>query len=413
MNNCRRHVTLAFFLIVVAFLFSSCVGTTGSSPSTPASTLVSGVVVDNGPALVNANVVVEDSLGAQKTATTATDGSYSVDVSSLTAPFVLTATGNIGSTAVTLVSVEDVVTVSATNTINITPWTTAIAAALSTTGKAQDLNAMANKQTIVSSLTAVDTYTKTLLAPTLVAAGYTATQGPIGTAFTVNGTGYDSIYSNLVVGTTATHAVFMADLTATPCGTGELTNCVAYSDPGTQTVTNPNICGSDIATGAPIPCDSNLAVTATPPSWPQITMSQAYTFGCVGCIFWGNADNFSTTPTQTPLTLTGITPVSGGSGGGGGGGGGGGTGGPYYWDNWTCGSSSQCASLMGGYTGSTGPMCTLSDCTAWGNKFIPGGYSCSTTPIYTESTGTPANGVCAQNGVDFREKLKRSARTLQ
>jgi hypothetical protein len=413
MNNCRRQVTLAVFLIMVAVLFSSCVGTGSSSSNPPAgSTLVSGVVVDNGPALTNATVVINDSLGAQKTTTTATDGSYSIDVSSLTAPFVLTATGNVGSTAVTLWSVEDVVTASTTNTVNITPWTTAIAAALSSTGKAQDLNAMANKQTILSDLTQVDAYTKTLLAPTLVEAGYTATQGPIETAFTANGTGYDSIYANLAVGTTATNAVFMADLTATPCGTGETTNCVAYSDPGTQTVTDPNICGSDIASGAPILCDSNLAPTAAPPSWPQITMSQAYTFGCVGCIFWGNADNFSQTPTQTPLTLTGITPTSGGSGGGGGGGGGGGTGGPYYWDNWTCGSSSQCASLMGGYTGSTGPMCTLSDCTAWGNKFIPGGYSCSTTPIYTESTGTPANGVCAQNGVDFRQKLKKSARTL-
>src|SRR3984885_11566965 len=410
MKNCRRCTTLALFLITVAVLFPSWVKTTGSiNPSPPASTLVSGVVVDNGPALVNANIAIEDSLGAQKTTTSATDGSYSIDVSSLTAPFVLTATGNSGNTPVTLVSVEDVVTASATNTVNITPWTTAIAAALSSTGKAQDLNAMANKQTILSDLTEVDAYIKTLLAPTLVEAGYAATQGPIGTAFTANGTGYDSIYANLVVGTTATQAVFMADLTATPCATWQTTNCVAYSDPGTQTVTNPNICGSDIATGAPIPCDSNLALTATPPSWSQITMSQAYTFGCVGCIFWGNADNFSQTPTQTPLTLTGITPVSGGSGGGGGGG----TGGPYYWDNWTCGSSSQCAELMGGYTGSTGPMCTLSDCTAWGNKFIPGGYSCSTTPIYTESTGTPVNGVCAQNGVDFRQKLKRSALTLE
>jgi len=236
------------------------------------------------------------------------------------------------------VSAEDVVTASVTNIINITPWTTAIAAALSTTGKAQDLDAMANKQAIVSSLTAVDNYTKTLLAPTLVAAGYTATQGPIATTFAADGTGYDSIYANLIVGTTATHAVFMADLTATPCGTGELTHCVAYSDPGTQTITNPNICGSDIATGAPIPCDANIPVTSTPPNWPQITMSQAYTFGCIGCIFWGNADNFTQTPTQTPITLTGLTPVAGGTGGGGGGGG---NSGDWIY-TWNCNGDAEC-----------------------------------------------------------------------
>jgi hypothetical protein len=402
MKNWQRQATLAVFSIMVAALFSSCTGTSGSgsSASQAAATKVSGVVVGNGPALSNATIVLKDSLGAQKNTTTAVDGTYTIDVSSLTAPFVLTATGNIAGKAVTVVSLEDAVTPSVTNTINITPWTTAIAAALSSNGKAQSLDAMANKQSIVSSLTAVDNYTKTLLAPTLVAAGYAATQGPIATAFAADGTGYDSIYSNLVVGTTATHAVFMADLTATPCGTGQLTHCVAYSDPGTQTITNPNICGSDIATGAPIPCDSSMALTATPPLWPQITLSQAYTFGCMGCIFWGNADSFTQTPTQTPLTLTGITPVSGGNGGGGGGGGGGGS--TYYWANWNCGSSSQCASLLGAYSGSAGPMCAIGDCTAWGNEFIANGYKCSTTPNSSNRTpGTPQNGLCFQKGHDF------------
>jgi|HubBroStandDraft_2_1064218.scaffolds.fasta_scaffold28095_2 hypothetical protein len=400
MKNCSRNATLAVFSIMVAVLFSGCTGTSGTGTSTSAAaTKVAGVVVNNGPALSNATVLIKDSLGAQKNTTTAVDGTYTIDVSGMTAPFVLTATGNSAGKAVTVVSVEDVVAPSVTNTINITPWTTAIAAALSSNGKAQSLDAMANKQTILSSLTAVDNYTKTLLAPTLVEAGYAATQGPIATAFAADGTGYDSIYSNLLVGTTATHAVFMANLTASPCASGQLTNCVAYSDPGTQTITNPNICGSDIATGTPIPCDSNMALTLPPPSWPQITLSQAYTFGCLGCIFWGNADNFTQTPTQTPLTLTGITPVSGGSGGGGGGGGGGNT---YYWANWSCGSSSQCASLMGASAGSAGPMCQVSDCTAWGDQYIPGGYQCSTAPNSSNQTpGTPKNGKCFQKGSDF------------
>jgi hypothetical protein len=396
MKNCRRQVTLAAFSIIVTLLFYGCTGTSSTSTPPAVPTLVKGIVVDNGPALANATVTIKDSLGAQKTASTATDGTYTIDVSSLSAPFVLTASGNIAGNAVTLVSVEDVVTASVTNTINVTPWTSAIAAALSSTGKATDLDAMANKQSILSSLTAVDNYTKTLLAPTLVEAGYAATQGPIATAFSADGTGYDSIYSNLVVGTTATHAVFMADLTATPCGTGELTHCVAYSDPGTQTITNPNICGSDIATGAPIPCDSTMPLTSTPPAWPQITMSQAYTFGCIGCIFWGNANNFTQTPIQTPITLTGITPVSGGTGGGGGGGN------TYYWANWSCGSSSQCAAAMGAPAGSAGPMCTNPDCTAWGNEFIPGSYQCATAPNSTnQTTAKPKNGVCFQKGVDF------------
>jgi len=75
--------------------------------------------------------------------------------------------------------------------------------------------------------------------------------------------------------------------------------------------------------------------------------------------------------------------------------------GSYYWANWSCGSSSQCAYLMGGYAGSTGPMCTLSDCNAWGAKYIPAGYSCSTAATHQIGNGTPVNGVCARSGVDF------------
>jgi hypothetical protein len=80
----------------------------------------------------------------------------------------------------------------------------------------------------------------------------------------------------------------------------------------------------------------------------------------------------------------------------------GGAGGTSFWANWSCGSSSQCASLLGATSGSAGPMCTLADCNAWGNKFIAGGYSCSTTATSTNrTTGSPAHGTCFQSGVDF------------
>jgi len=62
-------------------------------------------------------------------------------------------------------------------------------------------------------------------------------------------------------------------------------------------------------------------------------------------------------------------------------------GGTNYYANWSCGSSSQCASVMGGAAGSSGPFCSLSSCQAWGNYYIPGGYTCSTTPTYTPNPG--------------------------
>ena len=99
-------------------------------------------------------------------------------MSSLTAPFVVDA---VSSSSGTLVSCEDVITASTTNYINVTPWTTAICAMLSSTGMAKDLDPITDKNKILSSLTIVDNYTKVLLAPSLVAAGYAATQGPIST----------------------------------------------------------------------------------------------------------------------------------------------------------------------------------------------------------------------------------------
>jgi len=60
---------------------------------------------------------------------------------------------------------------------------------------------------------------------------------------------------------------------------------------------------------------------------------------------------------------------------------------PFYYANWSCGSSSQCANIMGGYAGSTGPFCSLSSCQTWGDDYIKYGYSCSTHPTYTPRPG--------------------------
>jgi hypothetical protein len=65
---------------------------------------------------------------------------------------------------------------------------------------------------------------------------------------------------------------------------------------------------------------------------------------------------------------------------GGGGGGGGDTAQGVYYANWTCGGSSQCASVMGGPSGSTGPFSTLAACNSWCATYIPGACSCSGTP---------------------------------
>ena len=62
-------------------------------------------------------------------------------------------------------------------------------------------------------------------------------------------------------------------------------------------------------------------------------------------------------------------------------------GGTSYYANWTCGSSSQCASVMGASAGTRGPFCSVGDCQRWGNQFIPSGYSCSTSATYSPVPG--------------------------
>ncbi len=79
------------------------------------------------------------------------------------------------------------------------------------------------------------------------------------------------------------------------------------------------------------------------------------------------------------------------------------TGGPHLYANWSCGSSSQCATVMNGTHGATGPFCSVSDCDAWGNKFrTAAGYSCSTSPgPGLQAIAVGANGQCNVAGTDF------------
>ncbi len=50
-----------------------------------------------------------------------------------------------------------------------------------------------------------------------------------------------------------------------------------------------------------------------------------------------------------------------------------------YYANWTCGTSTQCVSVMGAASGSQGPFSALSACESWCDTYIPGACSCSST----------------------------------
>ena len=325
---CLRRSVLA--LLIVGLLTScgssssdsSSSGSSGSGSggsTNPADTFVLGNVAV-GQAVSGASITLTDSLGATRTATTLSTGGYSIDVTGLTPPFVLVATGTANSNNVTLVSMIPTVDASVTNVVNITPLTTAIAAILSSDGKATDLSASKDSATIETDFTSADDYVVSLIAPTLTDAGLSSDADPVTTFFTSDGTGYDSIYDNLQVAETSQGAIMLAPsnsaTSAAPlCTTATVGACnPVYSDPSDQTTTNPNQCGSDIATGAPIPCDPLLPVTSTPPGGvlptPITVGNGAYTLGCTGCVFFGAAD--MPTPAN-PLNITAVVSCASGN----------------------------------------------------------------------------------------------------
>lgn len=274
--------------------------------TTPGS-VVTGTVMGKGAVLAGASVTLRDIVGVTLSTTTSASGTYSIDASFMAPPFVVTAAGTANGVSTNLVSIGRMAGGQQTKRINLTPWTTAIAAMLSPTGKAGDLDPARDHTVINGSLTVVITYSATLLAPSLADAGIAlAGFDPISSALDANDS-MAALLGNLTVGTTPSDAIFMAS--SSPCSPAQLGGCVRYSNPTTQTTTNPNVCGSDIATGAPIPCDSSLPTTSTPEP-VSIDVNQAYAFGCSGCVFWGPADNYASVPTQTPIRVSVTTPTA-------------------------------------------------------------------------------------------------------
>jgi len=70
----------------------------------------------------------------------------------------------------------------------------------------------------------------------------------------------------------------------------------------------------------------------------------------------------------------------------------------YVYANWSCGGVAQCEADLGAPEGTAGPFCDATTCMAWGDKFVPGGYSCDSSPNFTPSLGTPTDGICFRIG---------------
>lgn len=190
-------------LAVCGAVFVSACGGGGGDSSTSTSTqttsptsltLVTGTAAAGSPII--GKVAVKDSTGAQRTVDIATDGSYSVDVAGMSAPFLFRATGTVGGRDVAYVSAS-----TGAGTVNITPFTDLIVAnivGMATETYFASTNPSANTIT-AAELSARTQELATRIRPALDALGVARTFDLLHTAFKADHSGFDAVMDVLKV----------------------------------------------------------------------------------------------------------------------------------------------------------------------------------------------------------------------
>lgn len=191
-------------LLGSAALLSACGGGGGGDPVAPppvaASVKLEGVAAI-GRAFAGAMVSVTDSTG--KSASMATpvgaDGKYAVDVTGLTAPLVITATGAVGDLSVTLLSVQaGALPANGSVALSISPLSHALASMLSSSGNPADLKASdVSPEKVAAKIEVL----RAAIASALTSAGLDATTFNPLTAPIVpgTGTGFDQVIESVKV----------------------------------------------------------------------------------------------------------------------------------------------------------------------------------------------------------------------
>ena len=184
---------------ILTGVLSACGGggsSSSSSTSTPTSSSVSGVAATGAP-LSGALIVLTDKNGKTASTTANDDGTYSLDVTGLTAPFVIVATGAVGDAQTTQTSiVSDAPVAGSSSTANINPLTNAIATLLSS---GSDPSALSSNMSTVtgSNISNATALLNTALGGLSSASGAKSNFNPITDSATANGTGFDKLLDNL------------------------------------------------------------------------------------------------------------------------------------------------------------------------------------------------------------------------
>ena len=191
----RTSTALASMAFVSAALVA-CGGGGGNAPPAASNTSISGVAA-TGQAMAGATITIKDANGVSATKMADAAGSYTFDVTNLTAPFVITATLQVGDTQLTLTSMlAEKPAAGSTGIANVTPLTNAMAALLAPNGNPEELTATGVSKTAVTQAKLDDVAAKIRAAieNILKDAGLDATKfDPVSTVFTANRQGADRV----------------------------------------------------------------------------------------------------------------------------------------------------------------------------------------------------------------------------
>ncbi|WP_418939718.1 cell wall anchor protein [Paraburkholderia bryophila] len=256
----------------LAFSLAACGGGGGSStstspqPVTAAARSMTGTVAI-GTGLTGATVTVTDATGKTVSATSGANGAYSVSLTGMSAPLLITAAdpSGVSGTLYSVVANANTANGAPVNA-NVTPLTTAVVALMTQSGNPADLAGNASAITS-SAITTAETTLDAAIAPILSANSVPASFDPIATTFAPNQTGADAVIDSVAVTPSASGAGLQITSLANPNTAIQLNSSTSVSTALAAPAQAANYlaslqaslsaCASDVQGGATDTSDSN------------------------------------------------------------------------------------------------------------------------------------------------------------
>jgi len=194
-----KRILISMISVLMVTLSIGCGGDSSSGSSTPASINISGVAAAGAPII--GVVYIRDAAGAQKSTFIEADGSYTIDVRGMTAPYKLRSVGYVGNQHVSYCSYAE--SSDEGGTVNITPFTDLILA--NAAGQLANSFFESNSATITSDdLTAQKEALRTKLQTAFTQLGVSDTIDLLRTSFNADHSGLDAALDMIRVDTNTT-----------------------------------------------------------------------------------------------------------------------------------------------------------------------------------------------------------------